>query len=167
MIGRLGVSKLPYTIEGLMISDKSISKSISKPIQHSIHPLSVAMNWPTGHLPLAVWGANSSKAVIPTALKIVKPADFFAKTWQSLKSGPAGLPRFIEHSMLQPETLDQLAREFILREYANDGWVDHDLDLAVAKAIKRIERGEYLITFDPETESVGIIDRKDPALRTP
>ena len=83
----------------------------------------------------------------------------------SIDSGPAYL--FIEHSMLQPETLDQLAREFILREYANDGWVDHDLDLAVAKAIKRIERGEYLITFDPETESVGIIDRKDPALRTP
>ncbi|MCX6125214.1 MAG: chorismate-binding protein, partial [Proteobacteria bacterium] len=53
------------------------------------------INWPTGHMPLAVWGANGPKAVIPTALKILKPADFFAKTWQSSRTSPAGLPRFI------------------------------------------------------------------------
>ncbi|MCX6125215.1 MAG: YheU family protein [Proteobacteria bacterium] len=80
-------------------------------------------------------------------------------------SGTAYL--FIEHSLLQPETLNQLAREFILREYANDSCADHDLDAAVGRAIKRIVRGEYLITFDPETESVGILDGRDPSLRAP
>lgn len=68
----------------------------------------------------------------------------------------------IDPATLKIETVASLVKEFVLREQANDA--AFDLDEAVVKAQTLIKKGSLLITFDPLTESVGIIDSRDPAL---
>lgn len=63
----------------------------------------------------------------------------------------------ISPDVLQDETLDNLAKEFVLREQANDCDSEFDLEAGIAQAKQLIKKGELLITFDPKTESVGVL----------
>jgi uncharacterized protein YheU (UPF0270 family) len=67
----------------------------------------------------------------------------------------------VDPSSLQTETLARLAREFILRESHDDASAERDMNVEVAKVIYRLRSGECLITFDPDSESVGVILAKD------
>lgn len=69
----------------------------------------------------------------------------------------------VEPSSLRPETLANLAKEFVLREQGEDGGGGFNLEAAITRAQLLIKKGTLLITFDPETQSVGVIDRQDPA----
>jgi uncharacterized protein YheU (UPF0270 family) len=67
----------------------------------------------------------------------------------------------VDPHSLQPDTLARLAREFILRESHENGSFDRDMTTEVAKVIYRLKSGECLISFDPATESVGVVLAKD------
>lgn len=69
---------------------------------------------------------------------------------------PAAEPLIIDPSLLKPDTLEHLAKEFILREATQDGGHNVDLDAEIPKVVARIRRGDCLVTFDPVTESVGV-----------
>lgn len=71
----------------------------------------------------------------------------------------------IDPNSLQAQTLKHLATEFVLREQANDSIFDADLDAHVEQALLQIKNRTILITFDPDTESVGVIHSKHPALK--
>ncbi len=66
----------------------------------------------------------------------------------------------VDPATLQPETLSNLAREFILRE-SHDDAIPSDLDTLVQNVITRIKKRECLITFDVTSESVGVILARD------
>lgn len=70
----------------------------------------------------------------------------------------------VDPKALQDETLASLAKEFVLREQGNDDGSGFDLEAAIERAQNLIKKGTLLITFDPETDSVGVIDRSDPAV---
>ena len=72
----------------------------------------------------------------------------------------------VDPNSLQSETLTRLATEFVLREQANDSISDSDLDASVARALLQIKNRTILITFDPDTESVGVIHSANPALKS-
>lgn len=68
----------------------------------------------------------------------------------------AGEPIVVDPALLQPETLEHLAKEFILREAGQDAAHNVDLATEIPKVLKRLRRGECILTFDPATESVGV-----------
>ena len=60
-----------------------------------LHPLQLAASWPLGTMPLALWGALGERAVLPIALKQVRPEDFYGKRWNDLAEGPKDVPKYI------------------------------------------------------------------------
>lgn len=62
---------------------------------------------------------------------------------------------------LQADTLRHLAVEFLLRETGNDISESGVSDERVERVLRALQRGTHLITFDPRTESVGIIEAKE------
>lgn len=70
-------------------------------------------------------------------------------------------PVIVPPEKLQDETLRQLAVEFLLRETGNDISESGITEERVERVIKALYRGSHLITFDPGTESVGIIEAKE------
>jgi len=65
----------------------------------------------------------------------------------------------ISPALLSEEALHHLAREFLLREQGQENW-SNDLDLEISRVVASIQRGEFLITYDALTESVGIKDQR-------
>ena len=67
-------------------------------------------------------------------------------------------PMEVPWEALAPETLEHLAREVLLREMDHNHASDDDAVLAkrVAGLLGRIKRGEFILTFDPASESVGV-----------
>lgn len=67
-------------------------------------------------------------------------------------------PMEVPWDALAPETLEHLAREILLREMDHNHAGDDDDVLAkrVAGLVGRIKRGEFVLTFDPASESVGV-----------
>jgi uncharacterized protein YheU (UPF0270 family) len=63
----------------------------------------------------------------------------------------------VDPSDLQPATLRRLAKEFILRECHDAGIAPDDAELEVDAVIARLKKRECLITFDRETETVGVM----------
>lgn len=72
----------------------------------------------------------------------------------------------VDPDSLQPETLKRLATEFVLREQANDSVCDAVLEEQVTEALRQMKRRVILITFDPDTESVGAIHSNHPILKS-
>lgn len=86
-------------------------------------------------------------------------------TYGSLVPPPAADEEQSEHVIvppdaLQDETLRQLAVEFLLREAGQDLSEAGITDERVERVLKAIRVGTHLITFDPKTESAGIMEAK-------
>ena len=62
----------------------------------------------------------------------------------------------IPSSMLNPETLAAIAREFVLTEGTDYGHRDWTLDEKVAQVLRSLQSGKAKVDFDPATETCNI-----------
>jgi uncharacterized protein len=67
----------------------------------------------------------------------------------------------IPYQQLSPEALNGLIEEFITREGTDYG----EEEITLARKVKQVERqlasGEVVIVFDPTSESVSLLTRRD------
>lgn len=66
-------------------------------------------------------------------------------------------PLKIPYQQLSPETLQAVIESFILREGTDYGIYEVSLEQKFASVLKKIEKEEYIIAFDVETETVNIL----------
>jgi uncharacterized protein len=66
-------------------------------------------------------------------------------------------PVIIPHADLQPDTLRRVIEAFVLREGTEYG--DHDvlLEHKVAQVVAQLHRGDAMVAFHPDTESIDIV----------
>jgi uncharacterized protein len=66
-------------------------------------------------------------------------------------------PVIIPHAELQPETLRRVIEAFVLREGTEYG--DHDVSLEhkVAQVVAQLHRGDAVVAFHADTESIDIV----------
>jgi uncharacterized protein YheU (UPF0270 family) len=62
----------------------------------------------------------------------------------------------VPHTELAPELLRAVVESFVLREGTDYGEREFSLDEKVSGVIRRLERGEAQILYDPETDSIDI-----------
>lgn len=67
----------------------------------------------------------------------------------------------IPHERLAPETLDSLIESFITREGTDYGSLEYSLEEKVEQVRRQIHRGEVVIVFDYETESINLLPRHE------
>jgi uncharacterized protein YheU (UPF0270 family) len=67
----------------------------------------------------------------------------------------------IAHTDLSPEALRGVIESFVLREGTEYGARDVAMDVKVAQVLRQLERREAVILFDPASESVQIVLRRD------
>lgn len=70
-------------------------------------------------------------------------------------------PILVAPEQLQIETLRQLAIEFLLRETGNDISESGVTEERINKVLNALKRKSHFITFDPKTETAGIIEAKE------
>lgn len=63
----------------------------------------------------------------------------------------------IPHAELSADALRGVVESYVLREGTDYGAREYSLDEKVAHVMRQLERGEARITFDPATETVGIV----------
>jgi uncharacterized protein YheU (UPF0270 family) len=66
----------------------------------------------------------------------------------------------VPHDQLSPEALRGVIESFVLREGTEYGERDVSLDTKITQVLHQIERGEALIVFDPNTETIDVIVKK-------
>ena len=66
---------------------------------------------------------------------------------------------FLDPQDLKPDTLINLAREFILRDSPEDFSVESSVEDKIPSVVTKIRSGELKITFDTVSESVGLMGR--------
>ena len=62
----------------------------------------------------------------------------------------------IPHTQLSADTLDNLIREFVLREGTDYGDIEVSLDTKVNQVREQLKQGKLVITYSEEYESVDI-----------
>jgi uncharacterized protein YheU (UPF0270 family) len=67
----------------------------------------------------------------------------------------------ILHTDLSPDALRGVIESFVLREGTEYGARDVAMDVKVAQVLRQLERREAVILFDPASESVQIVLRRD------
>ena len=67
----------------------------------------------------------------------------------------------IPYRELPEETLRRLIESFVLREGTDYGHSDHSLEDKVERVKRQLSTGAVVIVFDPETESVNILTRRE------
>lgn len=67
----------------------------------------------------------------------------------------------IPHQQLSAPALRGLIEEFITREGTDYGLSETSLDTKVDQVQRQIERGEVVVVFDPASESVSLLPRRD------
>lgn len=73
------------------------------------------------------------------------------------QSSPETLPGLrIPYQKLDPATLENLIKEFVLREGTDYGAREVDLETKVDQVKSQLERGDAVVLFDPNTETVTI-----------
>ena len=70
------------------------------------------------------------------------------------------LPVEIAYTELSAEALRGVIEYFVLREGTEYGEKDVSLDRKVADVFRQLERGEALILFDPNTQSVNVVVKR-------
>lgn len=65
----------------------------------------------------------------------------------------------IPHEQLSADALRGLMEEFITREGTDYGW-ETSLERKVEQVKAQIERGDVVIVFDPATETVSLLTRR-------
>ncbi len=66
-------------------------------------------------------------------------------------------PLQIPYQQLNAETLQAVIESFILREGTDYGIHEAELAQKFSRVLKKIEKEEYVITFDSESETVNIL----------
>lgn len=70
-------------------------------------------------------------------------------------------PVVIPHTELSADALQGVIESFVLREGTDYGTQDYSLEQKVAHVLRQLERKEAHIVFDPNTESIDIVVRKE------
>jgi uncharacterized protein YheU (UPF0270 family) len=70
-------------------------------------------------------------------------------------------PIEIPVARLTSEILDNIVREFVLREGTDYGSVEMELSTKLRQVHAQIKRGDVKIVFDPETESVTLMTKHE------
>jgi len=71
-------------------------------------------------------------------------------------SGPVEVP----HTELSRDALRGVIESFVLREGTEYGARDVSLESKVADVMRQLERGEVVIVYDPETDSIDIVVKR-------
>lgn len=72
----------------------------------------------------------------------------------------------IPHNQLSPDTLRGLIEEFITRDGTDYGEHEVTLDQKMQQIQRQMARGDIVIVFDPATESVSLLTRRDAEILT-
>ena len=72
-------------------------------------------------------------------------------------SGASRDPIVVPHTELSLEALTGVVESFVLREGTDYGEREYSLEQKVAHVLRQLERGEAQIVFDPNTQTVGIV----------
>jgi uncharacterized protein YheU (UPF0270 family) len=62
----------------------------------------------------------------------------------------------IPYQQLKAETLEAIAKEFIMQEGTDYGHQDYSFDKKIEQVIKAVKNGKAVVVFDPKTESCHI-----------
>ena len=68
----------------------------------------------------------------------------------------------VPYTSLAPAVLRRLIEEFVTRDGTDYGAVERTVDDKVAAVLRQLERGEALVVFDGDTESVNIVTSTRP-----
>ena len=68
----------------------------------------------------------------------------------------------IPFARLTPELLRRVAEEFVTRDGTDYGAVERTLEQKVAAVRHQLERGEAVILYDTESETLNIAPRRKP-----
>ena len=71
----------------------------------------------------------------------------------------------IPHRELSEEALRGVVESFVLREGTDYGPREYSLEEKIAAVIRQLDRGEAVIVFDPDTETVSIAVTSPPSRR--
>ena len=72
----------------------------------------------------------------------------------------------IPQSALSAEALSGVIKEFVLREGKEYGATDVSLDTKVQQVQRQLDKGEVVVVFDQETESIDIVSKSSSRYRT-
>lgn len=67
----------------------------------------------------------------------------------------------IPHERLAPETLESLIESFVMREGTDYGDSECNLRDKVEQVRRQILKGEVIIAFDYQSESINLLPRED------
>lgn len=70
-------------------------------------------------------------------------------------------PMVVLPEQISADALAGVIESFIFRDGTDYGAVEASCEVKVAHILKQIDRGEVLITFDPNTESVSLITKSE------
>jgi uncharacterized protein YheU (UPF0270 family) len=70
----------------------------------------------------------------------------------------------IPYQQLSSDALQGLIEEFITRDGTDYGWQEVSLAAKVAQVKRQLDVGEVVIAFDPATDSVSLLTRRDAQL---
>ena len=65
----------------------------------------------------------------------------------------------IPHSELSPEALQGVIEDFVTRDGTDYGEAETPLDKKVAQVRAELERGKYVIVYDIELDTIGIVGK--------
>ena len=68
----------------------------------------------------------------------------------------------IPHRELSEEALRGVVEAFVLREGTDYGQRDFSFEAKIAAVMRQLDRGEAVVVFDPETETVSIVTASPP-----
>lgn len=68
-------------------------------------------------------------------------------------------PVVVPHTELAADLLHAVVESFVLREGTDYGEKEISLEAKVARVMAQLKRGEAKILFDPESESITIVNR--------
>ena len=74
-------------------------------------------------------------------------------------------PIEITVEQLEEETIENLIREFVLREGTDYGANEISIDTKIQQVRRQIDRGDVKIFFEPETESINLVHKTGLGLR--
>ena len=67
----------------------------------------------------------------------------------------------IPHEKLAADTLQALLEEFVTRDGTDYGEQEVGLDQKVLQVLQQLRRGDVVIFFDGETQSISVLSRDD------
>jgi len=79
----------------------------------------------------------------------------------NFQQGEESQPILVPSESLNQDTLRQLAIEFLLRETGNDISESGVTEDRIGRVLNALRKKTHFITFDPVTESAGIIEAKN------